>query len=680
MSYIMNLKRFGNVITVGSLFLKNFFKKSNLNNEIFRYNFNWISVLIFVGIIHYCFLYTVYFWQFIPILLIFLLIPQSPSFEDRVSITLWDLVFFCFIFFCTIAVCYKTLHLPLVADGHFLENRYIEILISIFNIFLKNYANSNTYIQGFQFRYLLQMCNIIICCSIFILFFIYTKLNHKLRTFYILLILIVFFKIKNLMILDFGYAVHNFRLTPLFLFGNFSLSPFAIRLSYIFFLCLFQVFLFRIMKRSMANNLILSLISITILTHPLIFKECVVLCDPAAWSFVIFLYTIFSIGLCDERKINYFRAFSMISICQLMRPSAFMAYLPFALLILYQHYLENNKKISYKVCKNFFIQQVRHLIPFLLILISLYHCIFITTGSNEISEHTLRTANLPIDIDVFGRIKAYFVRKIFYFVWLNLHFLYCVFCVYIFFNLKNIFNRFIFLLFFLLLWISFILANPNTWGASKHIIELILPFAFFGLFLVIRSLYIADHKRIIYFLLCFLLAINLINICSISFNNKKPLSAMLDILTSSKTYTPYSVMRSNDKFLKYIKEKNLTNSAFLNYPLYGYAKFILNGYTYKQYNEFISNQNKFCSMFDINENTEKAINGHVCQYIYPYTMFSQMLNNKKSNIKIFALTEYNFGSAYGVHNDFVKQMKRMGWIENINLSNRLFLVMESGKN
>lgn len=548
------------------------FKKSGLDEPLWRIHFSWAGVLAFVAF--WCYGYfaalttpklsvIANFGVSVVLYLIFVFFliawhKCDAYFRDCFIVTRGD---FCvFLSYLVIMFMLSLPELNLFLQGDQIHHAKISQWHATQIVF--KVAHWKAFLRPYIFS---SLARCIDACFLFSVVLIYFVVRRKAFWAKFIVFSLIFILLRWIIFKNGGYPdIHPpFRLFPLWLSSSiFSLNSFSFRLPQFLVLVIFMAVSEKLLRRDLPSGLSW-LFVLTIATIPVVWHAGV-LAEQSVWTALI--WTVFLLVVYQTRDMSRFhwaRWVSVISIVTLIRQTAFIALVPVFLLFISE--LIYKKRLDMKRCF-FLFSPVLVMLPFLL------KCVIFGTPATYISGEVdfmpegasmLQRAWIALSSGMAFKIALVSMKP----VWLI--FLPFAFCPSRF-KKDEWKKRFITFLFFAAAFLIFFSIRPVLWGNGRYQAEYLVPFIVLGLYTFLSFFKV---RKII-----FLKAVVVCLLCLLSFNIFvfKNLYSWNDRGVLSQT--PYAFGQA----LKMAQKQGYADHLFLAGVTYGIFPQIMCGFTVEQ--------------------------------------------------------------------------------------------------
>lgn len=548
------------------------FKKSGLDEPLWRIHFSWAGVLAFVvfwcygyfgalttpklGVFANCGVSVVLYLIFVFFLIA--LHKCDAYFRDCFVFTRGDL--FVFLSYLVIMLILSFPELNLFLQGDQIHHAKISQWHAT-QIVLKA-AHWKVFLRPYVFSSLIWCID---ACILFLAIFVFFLVRRKAFWAKLIVFSLIFILLRWLIFKNGGYPdIHPpFRLFPLWLSSSiFSLNSCSFRLPQFLALVVFMAVFEKLLRRDLSLGLSW-LFALAIATIPIVWHAGV-LAEQSIWTALA--WTVFLLVVCQTRDISRFhwaRWVSVISIVTLIRQSAFIAFVPIVLLFMTEFI--QKKKLDIK--RSFFLfSPVLVMLPFLL------KCVIFGTPATYIPGEVdfipegasmLERAWIALSSGMAFKIALASMKPV-WLIFLSLAF--CPAC----FKKDEWKKRFIIFLFFAAAFIIFFSIRPVLWGNGRYQSEYLVPFVALGLYTFLSFFKVSriiSSKAVIVCLLC-LLSFNIFIFKNLySFNDRGVLSQ-----------TPYAFGQA----LKMAQKQGYAGHLFFAGVTYGIFPQIMRGFTVEQ--------------------------------------------------------------------------------------------------
>ena len=565
----------------------------NLDKKLFDIPINWASISAFAFFWSYGYFGAVSFRElsfignifisvvFYGVFLLFLLLSHyyKNLYRDSLTIYTKDVVVFAFFLAIMFVLSFQELTGSLVGDplAHSQESQR-----HIVTILLKLPAMTSA-LNHFIFSNVLFVLNLLSIGFLALLYFIFKNKSFITK---VVLLSVGFFVFRVAIIMLGSYATPHptLRLFPLWLSSSlFSSTNFSFRLPQFLGLVVFMWIAQRIVSRKL-SLLCSCLFGLAIGTIPLLWHVGT-LVEQSIWTAVT--WSIFLLLLVDNDDLSDFkwiRWFSIISLCALLRQTAFLALVP--LFIFYIIYVF--RKIRYDFKRLFFV-----LVPALLFFpVIIRSFIFGTPATYVFSESVFMPQGASSIERVWLAINSGIAP------WIILNTVLLPWAIFPFFAFlpcfrsfrKNI-NMALTFVFFVLVFCMFYSIRTVLWGADRYQAEYIVPFAIMGFYRLFVKLN-STGRLVSKFLIAGLVFMIFYNV--FIFKN------LHNLYMAQERYQGVAIQSESvynySGALKAVKDEGYAGHAYIIGITYGILPEIMNGFTIE---ETISTKNLFDHQMEI---------------------------------------------------------------------------------
>jgi len=631
----------------------------------YKFNVNFISVLILINFITYAFYGAVskqnYFIIELLIYFNFIIFFYYKKKSENLNIFIIFkplellILFFLFLFFVFFNI--QELTTPLYGDEIATVKRSVRTPY-VLSIILTDFTNIN-FINNLSIKNIIHIVSLVQILAFVVLFNFLKKLNDF---FYLFFIIIITFLLRKTL-QDYSPHPPLEHIFTTLLSSFFGIGHVVFRLSFIIPFCFFLIFVFQQLRKLFdVKTSILFIFSIA--TFPVLFFSIYVP-DHSFWTSLLFIYVLIYVSINKDININFL--VFLISIGVLFRISSFTIFIiPFFLLL----HLLVKKKINLK----YFIKNKFYFFPILIFLPIFFLSIYGNPAYEGI-ENVNSLLNFKEAI-LNGIVLNTFFKQIPYWYFIYVPFLF-------FFR-----NRIILITFFIFNIFIYFSIRQELWGYAKYMLEYGVPFFILGQLML--AIYLNKKKLIIFFNLACLLTVffNIYEIQSYSHKNAiflkknnlydyERLSRNKDSRYFFKTPYPY------EKAFNYINVQQKDMLTIFLGTTYGNFPFVLENYSVKdflkilrinynlKFNKFGDNHyNNLDNNFKIYLSTIQDIIKISDTAAYPNKEEFIQKINLIEDLEYICIADYDF--AFDNSNDFYDFFEKNNWIKFKSIKNNIY--------